>query len=99
MAGPQTPGLGPGTWLFGCWVCQRLWPSRHHLQGTHRKGPRWDCEDSTHMVTVGVGEAPAACLSGPHGGGGQQLDPAGMPRRSTRWTDPALGPNLEVGFY
>lgn len=45
MAGLRTPGLGLGTWLFGCWVCQKPWLSRHHLQGTKSGGDELDGAD------------------------------------------------------
>lgn len=67
MAGPQTPGPGPGTWLFGYWVCQRLWLSHHHLQGTHGKGYSWTGRQNSHGGGEGgggEGEALAACLPG-----------------------------------
>lgn len=38
MAGPRTPGPGPGTWLFGCWVGQRALSSRCPLQGHKGEG-------------------------------------------------------------
>lgn len=66
MAGPQTPGPGLGTWLFGCWVCRRLWPFRRHLQGDTRKGPRWTVR--TALVLWGFGdEALTPCFLGPSG--------------------------------
>lgn len=69
-AGPRTPGPGPGTWLSGCWVCQRLWPSHLHLQGTHG-GAELDCEASAHAVggrgAGAASEALATCFPGPPG--------------------------------
>lgn len=46
MVGLRTPGLALVTWLFGCWVCQKPWLSRHHLQGTKWEGAESDSVDS-----------------------------------------------------